>query len=99
MPVVSHPGVLAYRVEVSGWDSAQEFFVEKADLEWSEDAGKQVLLTRAIPRGAIVFLRLLQPTGVDRVHPVAYQADPITETEDGQYRIRLLPARPREREK
>jgi hypothetical protein len=36
----------AYVVEVSGWDHREDFFVEKMELHWSEDSGKQVLLLR-----------------------------------------------------
>ena len=93
MPVVSEVAV-GYRVEVSGWDTNQDFFVEKAELEWSEGAGKLVLLKRAVAPGALVFLRLLDPTSPDRVHPVPYRAEPVSESVNGSYRVRLLPARP-----
>jgi len=97
MAVVSQDVAVAYRVEVSGWDSNQEFFVEKADLDWSEESGKQVLLSRAITPGTLLFLRLLHPTSLDRVHPVPYQADPREGRENGQFRVKLLPAQPRAR--
>jgi hypothetical protein len=98
MPVVSQDVAVAYRVEVSGWDSKQEFFVESTDLLWSEEIGKQVLLSHVVTPGALLFLRLLHPTSVDRVHPVAYQADPVNPTEDGQHLVRLVRAHPRQRE-
>jgi hypothetical protein len=28
-------------VEVSGWDEHEDFFVEKTELQWSEQSGKQ----------------------------------------------------------
>jgi hypothetical protein len=84
----------AYSVEVSGWDNNEDFFVEKTELHWSEQSGKHILLLRPIASGALVFLRLIDPTSVDRVHPVAYRAELFDMTEAGQRRVRLLPARP-----
>jgi hypothetical protein len=95
---VSQDVAVAYRVEVSGWDSKQEFFVERADLQWSEEIGKRVLLSHAVTPGALLFLRLLHPTSLDRVHPVPYQADPMIATEDGQHLVKLVRANPRQRE-
>jgi hypothetical protein len=97
MPVVSQDVAVAYRVEVSGWDSNQEFFVEKTDLDWSDELGKQVLLSHAIIPGTLLFLRLLHPTSTDRVHPVPCQADPHPGRENGQFRVKLSPAQPRTR--
>ena len=103
MAVVSQDVAVAYRVEVSGWDSNQEFFVERTDLEWSEDVGKLIALSRPVSAGSLLFLRLLNPTRMDRVHPVPYRADPLSlptaiQTADKrQYRVRLLPAPPRKR--
>ena len=99
MLVVSQEVAAAYRVEVSGWDRTQEFFVEKTDLQWSEESGKLVLLSHVVTPGALLFLRLLHPTSLDRTHPVPYQADPVgEETENGQYLVRLVQAHPRNRE-
>jgi hypothetical protein len=55
------PSKSLYRVEVSGWDENQCFFVEKSELEWKEESGKQVALSHAILDGAVIFLRLMQP--------------------------------------
>lgn len=41
------PAIDSYRVEVSGWDISQSFFVEKPELEWNEENGKQITLSRA----------------------------------------------------
>ena len=64
-----------YRVEVSGWDKSQTFFVEKSELEWSEESGKQVTLSSAIPDGAVVFLRLIRPLTADRSQSVPYETE------------------------
>jgi hypothetical protein len=47
-----------YPVEVSGWDTEHNFFVEKTTLEWSEAGGRTILLRRRITHGALVFVRL-----------------------------------------
>ena len=83
----------AYPVEVSGWDRNEDFFVEKTELHWSEAAGKHILLHRPIISGALIFLRLIDPTSVDRVHPVPYRAEPFERTESGLCRVRLVSAK------
>jgi hypothetical protein len=80
-----------YRVEVSGWDDNKAFFVENSDLEWSDESGKQVTLNRGLMDGAVVFLRLLQPIGNDRSHSVAYEAELVASTDEGQRQFRLRP--------
>ena len=84
-----------YRVEVSGWDKNQAFFVEKSELEWSEECGKQLLLTRAIPDGALIFLRMIASMSVDRSDPVAYETEFVETTPDGLHQFRLHPVSPR----
>jgi len=78
-----------YRVEVSGWDSSQTFFVEKTELEWSEESGKQITLNRALRDNAMVFVRLLQATATDLAFPVPYKAKHIGNLAEGQWRFRL----------
>jgi hypothetical protein len=90
-----HPATNLYRVEVSGWDKNQAFFVEKSELEWNEDSSKQVVLRHMVPDGAVIFLRLLQPISTSRSHPVAYEAEFISMTPDGQHQFRLYQACPR----
>jgi hypothetical protein len=84
-----------YRVEVSGWDKNQNFFVEKSELEWNEESGKQVALNSTIPDGAVIFLRLLEPISTDKSLPVPYEAEFVATTPDGQNQFRLHPACPR----
>jgi hypothetical protein len=86
-----HPVANLYRVEVSGWDDNKAFFVENSELEWSEESGKQVTLNRGLSHGAVIFLRLLQPIGNDRSHPVAYEAELIARTDQGVRQFRLRP--------
>jgi len=90
-----HPVVGTYRVEVSGWDSSQSFFVEKTELEWNEETGKQISLRRQLRPGAMIFVRLLQPTATDRSSPVAYKAEYITTDSGGLHHFRLTQVVPR----
>jgi hypothetical protein len=92
------PSANLYRVEVSGWDENKAFFVENSELKWTEDSGKQVTLHRGLSNGAVIFLRLLQPISNDRSHPVPYEAELVTRTEEGPRQFRLRPVSSRERE-
>jgi hypothetical protein len=62
-----------YRVEISGWDSGEKFFVEMADLEWSEEK-KLVHMRHSLRPGAVVFVRLLGNPTRSSVYPVAYKS-------------------------
>jgi hypothetical protein len=84
-----------YRVEISGWDSSLTFFVEKAELSWSEENGKQVTLTHALCPGTMIFVRLLQATSPERSVPVPYQAVHMATTPEGFWQFRLRRAEPR----
>jgi hypothetical protein len=92
------PVIRLYEVEVSGWDSAENFFVETCELEWNEDSGKQVALKRTLNDSAILLVRLLQPGESDRSHPVVFEAELVGETKEGMHRFRLNKAVPRMRE-
>jgi hypothetical protein len=63
-----------YRVEVSGWDANESFFVEKSTLVWSEKLGKRLALKSLVRIGAVLFVRLIQPLGGGSGFPVAYRA-------------------------
>lgn len=89
------PVTSLYRVEVSGWDKSQMFFVEKSELEWSEDSGKHVTLTSAVPDGSVIFLRLIQPLTTDRSQSVPFETEFLSVTPDGLNQFRLHPVSPR----
>ncbi len=97
LPNVSSSVANLYRVEVSGWDSTHAFFVEKADLEWSEESGKHLIMGRPLRESAIIFVRLLQPTASERSYPVPYEAELIATSTEGchQYRLNAVRLRPR----
>ncbi len=60
-----------YPVEVSGWDTEHNFFVEKTTLEWSETNGRTVLVRRQLQHGALVFVRLAGP--LQTAYPLPYR--------------------------
>ena len=85
----------SYRVEVSGWDTSDRFFVEKTALDWGRDAHKEISLRSAVCQGCVVFVRLLQAIANSNNFPIAYQAVNVTEREaDGRMRVRLEQLRP-----
>lgn len=84
----------SYPVEASGWDSSQCFFVEKSELEWNEVTGKHLTLSRSLGPGSMIFLRLLQPISQDRSLSVAYHAQHVGVTPDGQHQFRLRQIQP-----
>jgi len=84
----------SYPVEASGWDSTQSFFVEKSELEWNEVTGKHLTLSRSLCPGSMLFLRLLQPISRDRSLSVAYLAEHVGVTPDGQQQFRLSQIQP-----
>jgi hypothetical protein len=86
----------SYRVEVSGWDAKENFFVEKTVLEWKPEDEKAILLRAAICPGCIVFVRLLQPVATGDSLPIAYEAlTSAVRDESGAARVSLERLRPR----
>jgi hypothetical protein len=85
-----------YRVEVSGWDAKENFFVEKTTLEWNPDDKKSMRLRADIRPGCIVFVRLLQPLATATSFPIAYEALTSAEKDaSGAARVSLERLRPR----
>jgi hypothetical protein len=68
----------SYRVEVSGWDAAEKFFVEKTMLDWHGGEQKEINLQVSLREGCVLFVRLLQPTAVLKSIPIAYEAAKLT---------------------
>lgn len=88
-------GIDSYRVEVSGWDASDAFFVEKTMLDWSGGEEKRISL-RSTPReGAVVFVRLLQQFGKADNFPIAYQAAGVKTGENGRTLVQLAQLHPR----
>lgn len=67
----------SYRVEVSGWDSGENFFVEKTLLSWQENGSKKVLLRTPLSEGTLVFVRLTNDSQGGPGIPVTYQVERV----------------------
>jgi hypothetical protein len=89
-----------YRVEVSGWDAKENFFVEKTLLDWEGEGKKEIALRNALKEGAVIFVRLLQTVATTNNFPIAYQAISVGERDSGgRLRIGLERLRPRAADK
>jgi len=84
-----------YRVEVSGWDEDEMFFVEKSQLAGNDLTGRHIALQHKLAEGTIVFVRLLHSTAYQQTCPAAYQVEFIGNDGSGCYEFRLHPAQPR----
>jgi hypothetical protein len=88
-----------YQIEISGWGLDNSFFAERTDLLWSPDGEKQVQLHRALPEGAMVFIRLLGSEPSCGTVPVAYQIQSVSPMDrNGRCRMRLAQLHPRSKE-
>jgi hypothetical protein len=88
-----------FRIEISGWGLDNCFFAERTDLLWTADGEKHVRLHRALPEGAIVFIRLLATEPSSGSVPVAYQIQGVEPMDrSGHCRMRLMQLRPRVKE-
>jgi len=86
-----------YRVEVSGWDLNEQFFVERTALQWGQGEYRTVLIRQRVRQGALVFIRLLETVAPSRCFPVAYRARQVIERENGAlYELKLSQVWPAE---
>lgn len=67
------------RVEISGWDAAENFFVEKTVLRRCDDGSQKALLHTLLRVGALGFARLTDEPTPDRAVPITYQVATIKE--------------------
>jgi hypothetical protein len=96
MPAIESQALAStYSVEVSGWDHSHAFFVERSELTWSEETGKLVTLSRRLPPGAMIFVRLLQPTDGERAFPVAYETEALSDGCETMQQFRITRVVPR----
>ena len=85
-----------YRVEVSGWDAKENFFVENTSLDWENEGKKEIALRNLLKEGAVIFVRLLQTIATSNNFPIAYQATTTGERDrSGRLRVGLERLRPR----
>jgi len=91
-----YPIATNYRIEVSGWDKNDSFFVESTELEWREDTGKRVRMSHDMRNGAVLFVRLQQGPVPGNSYPVAYQVETLeSKNNRGTHEFRLIQLRPR----
>jgi hypothetical protein len=85
----------SYRVETSGWDSDENFFVEKTDLDWTEEE-KTIHLQHPVRKGTVVFVRLMGINMQENAFPIAYQAaSVIYQLHERCYDVSLMQMLPR----
>jgi hypothetical protein len=85
----------SYRVEVSGWDEKENFFVEKTTLDWSEGSGKKIELRARLAMQAVIFVRLAQQLGGSNSFPIPYRAVAISPTHNGYIEVIVQQLQPR----
>lgn len=97
IPVLSEtlPIASSSQVEVSGWDEDDIFFVEQSELSWDDFAGKHISLKRMLAKGALVFVRTLEPTSPQPYFPIAYETEFIGCDSQGSHEFRLNQVLPR----
>ncbi len=84
-----------YRIEVSGWDLWNQFFVEECLLEWSESSEKRIRLRHPVREGVVLFVRLIPPTAGGESFPVVYRVEKAgPEQADGRQEIEIMQIRP-----
>ena len=68
-----------YQIEVSGWGLDSAFFVERADMIWTQGTGdrfdKRLLLHRSLAEGSVVFVRLLMSESASNSVPIPYRVE------------------------
>jgi hypothetical protein len=88
-----------FQIELSGWGLDNSFFVERTDLLWTSNGEKHVQLHRALPEGAVVFIRLLVSEPSSWSVPVAYRVQGVVPMDcNGRCQMRLEQLRPRSKE-
>ena len=72
------------RVEISGWDLSERFFVERARVVDLQERGKKVVLHREVRVGGLVFLRLLTHADAQMTFPVAFRVRELRQAQPGE---------------
>jgi hypothetical protein len=88
-------GTNSYRVEVSGWNASEKFFVEKTTLTWGAGEKKEITLLCSLREGSVVFVRLLQLFAKGNHISVPYQAASVTKDAAGRTSVQLVRLLPR----
>jgi hypothetical protein len=85
----------AQRVEVSGWDANEIFFVEKSEMGWTDFAEKHICLRRMLADDSIVFLRFSQAEGLGQSPTSVYRVEFLGSNGEGGNEFRLHAVQPR----
>lgn len=88
-----------HKVEISGWDSNEDFFVESASLGWEAGEENIIRLRHRVRPGSMIFLRVVEPSGKLTRFPVAFRVRRVSaRMEAGAYEaiLRRLWPRPQE---
>lgn len=84
------------RVEVSGWDAKEDFFVEKTYFKAEREGRKEITLRNSLRKGCVLFLRVLEPLSTGSNFPIAYQAVQVDGRDaDGRVHVGLERLQPR----
>lgn len=84
------------RVEVSGWDATDNFFVEKTTIERTHEAEIAISLCSTLRPGCMLFVRLLSSLSRESGCPIAYLAAHVEQSQStGRVHADLIPFRPR----
>ena len=82
----------SYPVEVSGWDIRTQFFVEHGEMRWDKEGNKFVSLRSPVRDGALVYVRLVSPTGTMGPILMAYKAEiAALQRSRDTFDVRLMP--------
>lgn len=85
-----------YRIEVSGWDSKDQFFVEECAMEWNDSTEKRISLRSPVQGGVVLFVRLIPPTAGGESFPVVYRVSRVGPRQgDGRREVELAQMRPK----
>jgi hypothetical protein len=82
------------RIEVSGWDEDEMFFVEKSEFSYNEVSGKHITLQHSLADGSLIFLRLIFSSSSQNSLPIAYRVQHIGFDSLGNFKFSLVPAQP-----
>jgi hypothetical protein len=86
-----HDGLpIACWIEISGWDAAQKFFVEKSTLEWLETGIRRTCVRTPLRPGTMVFARALANYSCNPSFPVAYVVESISSPDQAGFREMIL---------
>jgi hypothetical protein len=86
-----------HSVEISGWDTDENFFVERAYLQNYADGHKHVSIRSRLRIGSLVFLRISDELSPERSVPVAYEVSKMSEPASNRLAdVELVRRHPRE---